>query len=178
MTSELPVRVALVDDDPAMVRMLENVIGQRFPGDVRIKSATDPKAARRFLETEIVDLLVTDLEMPGISGLELLRCAKRRNAWTQVLMVTAHSSLDALTDAMELGAADYMLKPLDPEELQQEVADVLRRLARWRKALVGTLASRKPASPFPSPDAEEPRAIAPNRNSSQVASCDECPARP
>jgi DNA-binding NtrC family response regulator len=141
MTNELPVRVALVDDDPVMVELLENTIRRRFPGEVQIKTATDPKVAWRLLEAEIVDLLITDLEMPGISGLDLLRCAKRKNAWTQVLMVTGHSSVDALTDAMELGAADYMLKPLDPDELQQEVADVLRRLGRWRKALVGTLAT-------------------------------------
>jgi DNA-binding NtrC family response regulator len=142
MTNELPVRVALVDDDPVTVELLENAIRQRFSGDVQIKTATDPEVAWHLLEAEIVDLLITDLEMPGISGMDLLRCAKRKNAWTQVLMVTGHSSVDALTDAMELGAADYMLKPLDPEQLQEEITDVLRRLDRWRKALVGTLATR------------------------------------
>ena len=55
--------------------------------------------------------------MPGPGGLELLRCAKRRNPCTQVLFLTGRSTLEALTDALELGATDYLLKPLDQAEL-------------------------------------------------------------
>jgi DNA-binding NtrC family response regulator len=154
MTSKLPVRVLLVDDDRQMVRLLEAVIQQGFPDEVQIKTATDPKAAQRYLEAEIVDLLVTDLEMPGISGVQLLRCAKRRNAWTQVLLVTGHSSIATMMDAMELGACDYLLKPLDRGELKEVIAGALRRLCRWRQAVAGTLAVREPISPVAAPDAE------------------------
>ena len=56
--------------------------------------------------------------------------------------MTGHSSLDALTDAMDLGASDYLLKPLDPSEVEEVIAGILRRLSRWRLALAGTLASR------------------------------------
>jgi DNA-binding NtrC family response regulator len=154
MRSTLPVRALVVDDDPQMARLLEAVIQQACPDDVQIKTATHPKAARQYLETEVVDLLVTDLEMPGISGIELLRCAKRRNAWTQVLLVTGHSSLGALADAMELGAADYLLKPLDWDELKDAVGCVISRLFRWRRALAGTFATRTPASDVAPPVAE------------------------
>jgi DNA-binding NtrC family response regulator len=143
MRNTPPVRVMLVDDDPQMLRLLETVIQEGFADEVQIQSATNPKAVRQYLETEIVDLLITDLEMPGISGVELLRCAKRRNAWTQVLLVTGHSSLGALTDAMELGAGDYLLKPFKRGELQEVVAGALSRLNRWRQALAGTLATCK-----------------------------------
>jgi DNA-binding NtrC family response regulator len=132
----------LVDDDPDILQLLEGIIQESFPDAVEIKAVSDPKEGRRQLESEIVDLLVTDLEMPGIDGLELLRCAKRRNAWTQVLLVTGHSSLDAWTDAMDLGASDYLLKPLDPSEVEEVVAAILKRLCRWRLALAGTLQSR------------------------------------
>lgn len=142
MTSSRPVRILLVDDDPDILQLLEGIIQESFPDAVEIKAVSDPKEGRRQLESEIVDLLVTDLEMPGIDGLELLRCAKRRNAWTQVLLVTGHSSLDAWTDAMDLGASDYLLKPLDPSEVEEVVAAILKRLCRWRLALAGTLQSR------------------------------------
>ena len=142
MTSKTPVRVLLVDDDPDMLQLLEEIIQEGFRDEVQIKATSDPKQARRHLEAEIVDLLVTDLEMPEISGLELLRCAKRKNAWTQVLLVTGHSNLDALTNAMDLGASDYLTKPIDQDELEEVVTSILRRLCRWRAALADTLTKR------------------------------------
>jgi len=87
--------------------------------------------------------LVTDLEMPGVNGLELLRCAKRKNPCTQVLFVTGHSTLEALTDALELGATDYLLKPLDQTELIELIEDAEKRLWRWRQALSGTATAKR-----------------------------------
>jgi DNA-binding NtrC family response regulator len=139
MTKSQPFRVLLVDDDPDMLRLLETILKHGFPDVVQVQTASNPIEARQHLESELVDLLVTDLEMPGISGLELLLCAKRKNAWTQVLLVTGHSKLDALMDAMEFGANDYLLKPLDPGDLKEAVTSILRRAFRWRESLAGTM---------------------------------------
>ena len=128
----------LVDDDPAMVRLLATVIERSCSADITIESLTDPAAARTRLKEGGVDILLTDLEMPGINGLELLRCAKRRNACTQVLFLTGHSSQDALLDALELGATDYLLKPVDQTQLLELVAQAHQRLQRWRQALADT----------------------------------------
>ena len=78
--------VLLVDDDPDILQLLEEIIQEGFGEAVEIKTANDPKEARRQLESGVVDLLVTDLEMPGISGLELLRVRSeetpgRRSSW-------------------------------------------------------------------------------------------------
>jgi len=132
-------KLLLVDDDSSMVRLLQKIIERQFEGKIELTSLTDPKEARRQIEAQIVDILVTDLEMPGVNGLELLRCAKRRNPCTQVLFMTGHSTLDALTDALELGATDYLLKPLDQMQLIKLVGDAQERLLRWREALAGTL---------------------------------------
>ncbi len=134
-------RLLLVDDDPSMVRLLTAIIMQSFGDEIELKSLTDPEDARQWIETEVVDILITDLEMPGINGLELLRCAKRRNACTQVLFMTGNSTLDALNDALESGATDYLLKPLNQTELIRLVKDAQERQLRWKKALAGTLAA-------------------------------------
>ena len=134
-------RVLLVDDDPSMLHFLKEILLDGFTDEVQIKTACDPKVARRYLEANLIDLLVTDLEMPGINGLELLHCAKRRNAWTQVLLVTGHTNLESLVDAMEQGAIDYLLKPLDVGELKEAVKCCYRRFSRWQEALAGTLAT-------------------------------------
>jgi DNA-binding NtrC family response regulator len=141
MTNTPEFRVLLVDDDPSMLHFLKEILLDGLSEELQIRTACDPKEARRCLETDIVDLLVTDLEMPGVNGLELLRCAKRRNAWTQVLLVTGHSNLDSLVDAMELGAIDYLLKPVNVRELKEAAQSCYRRYSRWQEALAGTLAA-------------------------------------
>ena len=149
-TLNQPTKLLLVDDDPSMVRLLTRIIERQFAGGIELTSLVDPKEARKRIEEQVVDILITDLEMPGINGLELLRCAKRRNACTQVLFMTGHSTLDAITDALELGATDYLLKPLDQEQLVKLVGDAQERLVRWREALAGTLsnaARKKEAAP-------------------------------
>jgi len=139
-------KLLLVDDDPLIIRLLTRVIERSLPGEVEVQSMSDPGAACRHLEQELIDVVVTDLEMPGVDGLELLACAKRWNPCTQVLFVTGHTTLDALTEAMERGASDYLLKPLDQTEFLEVVREALKRCRRWRKALAGTLAARRHAS--------------------------------
>jgi DNA-binding NtrC family response regulator len=142
-------KLLLVDDDPSMVRLLAKIIDRSFGDEMELQSLTDPTKARDAIATDLFDILVTDLEMPGTNGLELLRCAKRRNALTQVLFVTGHSSLDALTDALELGATDYLLKPFDQAELVDLLQQAQTRVQRWRQALADTFntrGSRMPAA--------------------------------
>jgi DNA-binding NtrC family response regulator len=136
-------RLLLVDDDVAMLRLLTRVISASFADQIEIEALTDPNEAKERLQDGRVDILVTDLEMPGVSGLELLRCAKSRNATTQVLLITGHSTRGALLNALEFGATDYLLKPVDRTELVELIQETLARQQRWRQALLGTWHSNR-----------------------------------
>lgn len=136
------IRMLLVDDDPSMLMLVRAIVQRSFLDQVSVIVAEDPRIARELIETGPLDVVITDLEMPGVSGLEIVRAAKRRNAYTQVLMLTGHSSVTSLLDAMELGATDYLLKPLDKEEFVSVLSETLNRLERWRRALGGAYASR------------------------------------
>ncbi len=140
-------KLLLVDDDPSMLRLLAKVIDRSFGGKIELHSLTDPAKARDVIERDLIDILVTDLDMPGINGLGLLRCAKRKNALTQVLFVTGQSSVDALSDALELGATDYLLKPLDQTQLVELLDQAQKRVERWRQALAGTLQTKRYGAP-------------------------------
>ena len=140
-------KLLLVDDDPMMVRLLSKVIERCFGEDIEMQSLTDPAMARDAIEQNVIDILVTDLEMPGINGLGLLRFAKRRHSLTQVLFMTGHSSLDALNDALDLGASDYLLKPLDQDELVELLGQAQKRVQRWRQALKGSCSDRQERAP-------------------------------
>lgn len=143
------VRMLLVDDDPSMLKLVRTIVERSFLGQVSVAVAEDPRVAREMIEGSPVDIVITDMEMPGISGLEIVRAAKRRNAYTQVLMLTGHSTVTSLLDAMELGATDYLLKPLDKEAFVAVLTETMNRLERWRKALSGTYAAKAKAQTEP-----------------------------
>jgi DNA-binding NtrC family response regulator len=134
-----PTKVLIVDDDIDMINILDNTIRTRFHESIYLQSTTDPREACALLDAGLFDVLITDLQMPVINGLQLLRYAKSRNAWTQVIVVTGHSGTDELTLAMDLGASDYLTKPLDAEVLECCLSETLLRLNRWRKSLRNTL---------------------------------------
>ncbi len=128
----------LVDDDPSMVRLLAKVIERSLGDQVKIETLTDPVEALSRIESGGVEILLTDLEMPGVDGLDLLKSAKSRNAYTQVLLLTGHSTRDALLEALESGATDYLLKPVDQEQLLELVSQAYSRLQRWQLVLAET----------------------------------------
>jgi DNA-binding NtrC family response regulator len=136
---QMPVRLVLIDDDPAQLRILERVLRRGVASHIEIEGLTDPREALDRLQSEWVDILLTDLSMPEISGLDLLRCVKERNRFVQVLLITAVASSDALLEAIDLGASDYLLKPVDHQLLVGLVNQAADRLYRWREALAGTL---------------------------------------
>jgi DNA-binding NtrC family response regulator len=133
--------VMIVDDDPSIVRLLTTLLKQEFDQGLHLHELTDPHEARAWIESHCCDILISDIEMPGLDGLELLKAAKGRNAWTQVVFITAHSSLDRLTEALEWGASDYLLKPLDRQEVLEVVGQLALRCARWQSAVIGTFAT-------------------------------------
>jgi YesN/AraC family two-component response regulator len=131
----------LVDDDHGMLELVRTMIEGSFRGRVSVAVAEDALVARRIIENTPVDIVITDLEMPGVSGLEIVRAAKRRNVHTQVLMLTGHSTVSAVLDAMDLGATDYILKPLDRDEFITVLTETIHRLERWRRVLGDTCAA-------------------------------------
>lgn len=133
--------VLIVDDDPSMVRILQSLLTLQLNKSAQVHVLTDAEAARDWLEAHACDILISDIEMPGLDGLGLLRAATARNAWTQVVFITGHTSIDRLTEAVELGASDYLLKPLDREEIAEVVAQLARRCVRWQSAVLGTFAT-------------------------------------
>ena len=126
-------RVLVVDDDPFMVQLFETMLA-RLDDRVELTSFTSAVEAQHWLDAHRCDLLLTDIEMPEIDGLALQRFAKKRNAWTQVVFVTGHSSWGRVTEALEQGATDYLLKPINPTELLDVVEQQMVRQARWQRA--------------------------------------------
>lgn len=107
--------ILVVDDDPVIRRLLEHRLKTEHYG---VQVAEDGYAAEKILRTQYFDVVLTDLMMPGdIGGIEVLEIAKEINNKTEVILITAHSSVDTAVKAMRKGANDYLEKPVNFDEL-------------------------------------------------------------
>jgi DNA-binding NtrC family response regulator len=131
--------VLLLDDDAQVTRLIQKFLLTDLSDRIVVQSVNDTQRAREIIDHNGCDLLISDIEMPDSDGLEMLRFAKLRNAWTQVVFMTAHSTWDRIATAIENGAADYLLKPVDRTELYQVVSQECARFVRWQQAVTGTL---------------------------------------
>ena len=134
-------RILVVDDEPSMREMLRIVL-RREGYDVMV--AVNGVDAIERLKTETVDLMLSDIRMPDMSGVDVLRTAKQMNADLVVFMMTAFASTDTAVEAMRLGAVDYFTKPFSMDELRLKVRQHLEthRLKRENLLLKRALHSR------------------------------------
>ncbi|HVQ16784.1 MAG TPA: response regulator, partial [Vicinamibacterales bacterium] len=118
-------RILIVDDEPSMREMLRIVL-RRDGYDVTV--AANGTEALDVLQRERMDLLLSDIRMPDISGVEVLRAAKEANKDLVAFMMTAFASTDTAVEAMRLGAVDYFTKPFNMDELRIKVRQHLETL--------------------------------------------------
>ncbi|WP_426112471.1 sigma-54-dependent transcriptional regulator [Massilia sp. PWRC2] len=121
--------VLVVDDEPNMRRVLEIMLGA---AGYAVFSAANGREALALLRSAPVDLLITDLRMPEMDGIELLRQMRADGIDAPVIMITAHGTVETAVAAMKFGASDYILRPFDIDALELVIARVLHeaQLAR------------------------------------------------
>jgi two-component system response regulator PilR (NtrC family) len=117
-------RVLVVDDEPSMREMLSYVL-EREGYDVVL--AEGGGAAVKILNTQGIDLLISDIRMPDMSGVAVLEAAKRIDPDIAGIMITAYASTATAVEALRLGASDYLSKPFDVDELKLVVRNALER---------------------------------------------------
>ena len=110
--------ILIIEDEAKMRRLLELNLGD---DGFKTISAADAETGLKLLASESVDLVITDLKLPGMSGLELLQSVKQQNAALPVVVMTAFGSVETAVDAMKAGASDYVLKPFSLSEMRMVV---------------------------------------------------------
>lgn len=143
MSDSRKITVVLVDDEPVVVRVAKSILERQFSDQLDIYHTTDAKDARDHISKHRCDILISDIEMPDVSGLDMLKAARKYNTWARVIFLTGHSTWERIAESIENGAADYLLKPLDHDELLQVVQQECDRLKRWHGAIRSSL---KPAA--------------------------------
>src|SRR5437899_1970618 len=110
--------ILIIEDEAKMRRLLELNLGD---DGLKTLSAGDAETGLKLLASEPVHLVLTDLKLPGISGLEFLHAAKQQNAALPIVVMTAFGSVETAVEAMKAGASDYVLKPFSLAEMRMVV---------------------------------------------------------
>lgn len=117
-------RILLVDDEPILLKAVEFKL-KKASFEVETASSGE-EAIDKLKSGATYDLVISDVMMPGLSGIELLRVVKENNAEMKVLLLTGLKTEDTVVDAFDLGADDFMTKPFNPKELVLRVRKLLR----------------------------------------------------
>lgn len=137
--------VLVVDDDPHILNFVRTATATPLGDHIRLRATTDAYEAREWISQHRCDLFLTDLQMPGINGLELLRFAKNHNPWSQVVIITGAPSWQSIREAMRVGALYYLVKPLNRLELIQLLHDAYARQQAWARVLYNAVSQASAA---------------------------------
>ena len=121
--ANVPARVVVVDDDRLIRAIVKDAIGDR----ARVECCDSSESALEALHREAADLIVSDLTMPGLSGIELLEEIRRAYPATDFLLLTGHATVESAVGALRMGAADYLTKPVNSDELVLVVERILEQ---------------------------------------------------
>src|SRR5258708_33678450 len=134
-------RILIADDEPMLLRGLDRVLTR---AGYEVVTANDGHQASELLNKLEFDAIVSDISMPGMNGIQLLRCARERDLDVPVLLVTGAPAVETAVEALEYGAFQYLTKPVDAKQFEHaiEKAVQLHRMALMKRealSLLGTL---------------------------------------
>ena len=120
----------LVDDEPVVVNAMNRRIDWAKYGVDQVFTAGSMEQAQELFQKEKIDFMLSDVEMPQGNGIELFEWVKMHYPATECIYVTCHPEYDYMREAMRLGSADYILKPIDYEELDRVLTQLVERIRR------------------------------------------------
>jgi len=120
-------RILALDDEIHMLKLLERIITEKTP--YQIVTSHNALELPAILDRSVFDLIITDLKMPGMDGMDVLRLVKQRDRSEEVVIITAFGSLDTAVEALQHGVFDYITKPFKKEQIVVTVD----RAMRWQR---------------------------------------------
>lgn len=140
----MKMRVLLVDDEEEFVETLAQRLEVR---DLDVTTALSGAEALECLENAEIDVVVLDLQMPGIDGIQVLRKIKELKPLIEVIMLTGHATVETAIDGMKLGAFDFLIKPAETAELLEKITRAFSRKdeqeQRIREAEIDQIVKRR-----------------------------------
>lgn len=127
-------KILCIDDDPVFLELFNSTIRKHGHPDDEVILAENGTKGLELIRQAAMDIVITDLVMPDISGLDILRAINRQNVFCEVIVVTAQASVDSAVEAMKLGARDYLTKPLNTGMLIEKLEKTRDFIASRKEA--------------------------------------------
>ena len=133
----MPEKILAVDDEPNMLRLLKTILTSKT--NYEVMTTNNPLEAAKLLQEESFDLLITDLKMPLMDGMDLIEAVKKIDPALPIIMVTAYGTIETAEEAIQKGAYDYITKPFR----QESILITLKRALEWRQMQLELKALKK-----------------------------------
>ncbi len=117
-------KLLVVDDEPDF---LETLVKRMTARKIEVTGVESGYKALEFLDGQDVDVIILDIKMPGMDGIETLREIKKKKPLVEVILLTGHASVESGIQGMQLGAFDYVMKPVPLDELLEKVRQAYDR---------------------------------------------------
>lgn len=128
------VKVLVVDDEVPFVEAMSKRLAKR---DLDVVTAFDgQEALAKLAQDPGIDIVILDVKMPGMSGLETLKLMKQAHPLVEVIMLTGHATVASAIDGLKLGAFDYLMKPCDMDLLVAKIAEAEVKKARQEEKIL------------------------------------------
>ncbi len=137
-------RIVIIDDEPITLKRLRRSLEKE---GYRIAAFSSPQRALKHLEGSACDLVISDIQMPGMSGLDLMAKVRGRNPQIEFILITGYASFDGAVEATKEGAFHYLAKPFTPDQLRQRVAQALSQVRIKTAAKKETPGAAAPSLP-------------------------------
>ena len=139
-------RILIVDDEERFRTTLGKRLTER---ELDVTTVESGEEALKEIKQKLYDVVILDVKMPGLDGIETLSEIKKYNSSIEVILLTGHASVDSAVDGMRLGAYDYVMKPCEIEQLMQKIIGAYEikatRDERIRHAEIRRLVDRSPS---------------------------------
>lgn len=129
--SDQPVRIVVIDDDPKNLKMVNFTLSN---GELEIHTASDPRIGLDMITQLRPQIVLIDLILPGIGGMELLQQIVQLERGIAVILMTGYYSAEGAREAIKMGATDYFPKPFSPNKLRERIELIVEDAKRRRRS--------------------------------------------
>lgn len=131
-----PIKILIVDDEEIIRNFMVDVLQEQ---GYEVRAVSSGGEALRLFKKNSFDLIITDIAMPDMDGIQVLRAAKERDSNQDVVVMTGYASMEMAVESMKLGAADFITKPFNLDQIKIVLAKTLERRRLWKKAEEGEI---------------------------------------
>jgi DNA-binding NtrC family response regulator len=137
-------RIMLVDDEERFLQTTKKLLERK---GYRVATALSGSEALDSLQKEDIQVVILDVKMPGMDGMATLKAIKNRHPLVEVIMLTGHATVESAVEGLKFGAADYLMKPTDIEDLIRKAEDAYAKRQVLEEKIQGAQARMATKSP-------------------------------